>query len=322
MKIKLLPFLIIILQFILPKINFGQAPDLGAASGFALFTSTGAFTNLGTTNIAGDIGTNAGLFTGFPPGVVAGQIHVADAASVLASTAVQNAYTYMSSLGGSVLGVTLGNGQELIPGVYNTGAASTLNGDLILNALGNPNAIFIIRIGGAFATAAFSNIILINAASLCNVYWQIGGQFDLGANSVFRGTAIVDGAINLLDASSLFGRGLSRAGAISTHNNIVSFSPSNSGNITGTSLVCQGQTGVVYSIPLILNATNYLWTIPAGVMIVAGANTNSITVDFGFTSSSGNFAVNGSNSCGIGIGSANYPVLVSPLPTTSAIYHQ
>lgn len=322
MKNKLLFLFIVVVLFVYPKINFGQAPNLGAASAFTLFTATGAFTNLGTTNISGNIGTNAGLLTGFPPGVVNGQIHVEDASSALAATAVQNAYTYMSTLGGSVLGVLLGNGQEITPGTYNTGATSTLNGNLTLNALGNPDAVFIIRIGGAFATGISSNVILINSASFCNVYWQIGGQFDMGDNSVFAGTALVDGAVNMLEGSHLNGRILSRAGAISTHNITAAYLPSAAGTIAGTALVCQGQTEVIYTVPLINNATSYVWSLPAGALIVSGINTNSIKVDFGLTSVSGNINVYGVNACGNGTISANYSVTVSPLPPTSSIYHQ
>lgn len=321
MKRTILPLFIIIVILVIPNVNYGQTPNLGAASGFTLFTATGAFTNLGTTNISGDIGTNAGLFTGFPPGVVNGQIHVADAASVMAATAVQTAYTYMSTLGGSVLGVLLGNSQELTPGTYNTGAASTLNGNLTLNAQGNPNAIFIIRIGGAFATGISSNVILINSASVCNVYWQIGGQFDMGDNSVFAGTALVDGAVNMLEGSILNGRILSRAGAISTHNITAAYLPSAAGAITGTAVVCQGQTGVAYTVPIIPNATSYTWTLPSGALIVSGINTNSILVDFNLTSTSGYVSVFGSNSCGNGTVSSGFSVTVSPLPPTSAIFH-
>lgn len=86
---------------------------------------------------------------------------------------------------------------------------------------GNPDAVFIIQIDGAFATSTFSNIYLINSADACNVYWQINGRFDLGDGSVFQGTAVVNGAIELLGNSSLFGRALSRAGAISLHENTI-----------------------------------------------------------------------------------------------------
>ncbi len=69
----------------LPKINFAQTPDLGTASGFALFTAVGAFNNTGATNVTGNIGTNVGAFTGFPPGTFTGEINMADATSTQAA---------------------------------------------------------------------------------------------------------------------------------------------------------------------------------------------------------------------------------------------
>src|ERR1035437_387996 len=73
-------FLFILLTIILlafPKINFGQAPDLGTASGFSLFSADGAFTNFGTaTNVTGNVGTNAGAFNAFPEGTVTGNIYL------------------------------------------------------------------------------------------------------------------------------------------------------------------------------------------------------------------------------------------------------
>ena len=217
----------------------------------------------------------------------------------------------------------MGSGQTLTPGVYTTGAAAaTLNGNLTLDGLGNPDALFIIRIGGAFATGTYSNIILINQASACNVYWQAGGEFDLGDHSIFKGTLIVDGAINLLEGSSLNGRALSTAGAISLHNNNVDFQPSTASDITGTALVCQGQTGVNYSILAIDNATDYVWTLPAGATIATGINTNTIAVNFSSMATSGNITVYGTNACGNGIVSSNYTVTIGQVVPTSPIYHQ
>ncbi|MBK8706703.1 MAG: DUF3494 domain-containing protein [Saprospiraceae bacterium] len=56
---------------------------------------------------------------------------------------------------------------------------------------------------------------------MCNVYWQINGEFDLGDFSVFQGTLLVNGAINLLEGSTLTGRALSQDGAISLHSNVI-----------------------------------------------------------------------------------------------------
>ncbi|UPT69610.1 MAG: T9SS type A sorting domain-containing protein [Flavobacterium sp. JAD_PAG50586_2] len=91
------------------------------------------------------------------------------------------------------------------------------------------------------------------------------------------------------------------------------------GTILGASTACQGETGVIYSVPAIANATNYIWTLPSGASIASGLNTNSITVDFSATASSGDITVLGTNSCGTGIISVNHPVTVSPLPDTAGI---
>ena len=179
MKSTLRLMLTAVILFLIPIVNFGQtAPNLGTTSSFALFTAGGAFSVTGASSVTGNVGTNVGAFTGFPPGSLVGQIHVADLVSAQAATDVAVAYSDLTQ-GGTVIGVGLGNGQVLLPGVYQTGAASTLNGNLTLDGGGDPNALFIIRIGGAFATGASSTVSLINSASLCNVYWQIGGQFDL-----------------------------------------------------------------------------------------------------------------------------------------------
>ena len=323
MKSKLLLFIVVVLQLCFPSAMFGQAPDLGAASGFALFTVVGALNNSGATTVAGDIGSNSAATTGFPPGVVAGNIYNPPNATLAQAAAdVGTAYGYLSTLGGSVIGVGLGNGQTLMPGIYQTGAASTLNGVLTLDAQGDANAVFIIRIGGAFATGINSNVVLINGASYCNVYWQIGGQFDLGDYSIFKGNVIVDGAINLLEGSSVWGRVLSKAGAISTYNCNVRFLPANAVAITGNHTVCAGQTGISYTVAAISGATSYVWTLPSGAIIISGANTNSITVDFDLSALSGNITVAGINACGNGIVSPNYILTIAPLPLTSSIFHQ
>ncbi len=207
---------------ILPYTSFGQAPNLGTAINFSLFTSVGAFDNLGPTFIIGDIGTNAGAFTGFPPGTLVGSSYVADPTSLQAVNDIDIAYNSLVALAcDTVIGPLLGGGQTLPPKVYCITTASSLAGDLILDGQGDPNALFIFKIDGAFSTSTFSNVLLIDSAKWCNVYWQINGAFILGDNSVFRGTMINNGAISLLEGSNIIGRGLSKAGAIDLHNNKV-----------------------------------------------------------------------------------------------------
>ena len=220
-----------------------QTVNLGAAEPFAVFTAVGAFNNLGPSTVLGDIGTNAGVFSGFPPGVVVGNIHIADAVSTQAAADVLAAYGFLDGLPcGVVLGTGLGGGQILAPNTYCLGAASVLNGDLILDAGGDPSAMFIFQIDGALSTGVAAHVILVNGASTCNVFWQINGAFSLGPNSVFRGTAIAEGAISLLENSSVIGRALSTAGAIDMHSNVVTIGLPPICNITGNASFCFGQS--------------------------------------------------------------------------------
>lgn len=95
----------------------------------------------------------------------------------------------------------------------------------------------------------------------------------------------------------------------------ISSMPGIPGTIIGTSVVCQGQSGIVYSVPVIANATAYVWNLPGGASITSGANTNSITVSYSGLAVSGNISVRGTNAaCGNGPVSSNFSVSVNPLP--------
>jgi len=89
----------------------------------------------------------------------------------------------------------------------------------------------------------------------------------------------------------------------------------NPGNISGSSAVCRGQNNVTYTVPPISNATSYIWTLPTGA--TGTSSTNTITVNYGASSISGNITVKGSNtSCGNG-NAANFPVTVSITPSAA-----
>lgn len=224
-----------------------QAPDLGTAATFTLFTAEGAFTNTGATRATGDIGTDAGELTGFPAGIVIGQMQVENAASAQAATDVRAAYSTLSTRTcGVVTGVGLG-GQTLSPNTYCTGAAATLDGVLTLDGQGDPNSLFILNIGGALAASPSASVVLINGATVENVYWRIAGRFDLGESAVFRGTVLADGAINLLDGATLVGRALSQSGAITLARNTVSMQAAAPlpVELTGFSVEQQGQNALV-----------------------------------------------------------------------------
>jgi hypothetical protein len=160
-----------------------------------------------------------GALTGFPPGTVNGNIHIADSVTALAAANLGTAYTSLNALTcDSTIGATLGNGQILTPKVYCITTLASINGTLTLNALGNSNAVFVIKVNGALSTSIATQILLINSANFNNVYWQVNGAFTLGDSTVFKGTVIANGAISLLPNSSILGRGLTTAGAITIQN--------------------------------------------------------------------------------------------------------
>lgn len=87
--------------------------------------------------------------------------------------------------------------------------------------------------------------------------------------------------------------------------------PENAGIITGNNSVCQGENSVTYSVPAILNATTYSWTLPPGV--TGNSTTNILTVNFSKTATSGNITVKGHNDCGDGV-SYSLPIIVNQIP--------
>ena len=198
---------------------YGQLPNLGLAEKVTFLTSNGAFENTGPSSIIGNIGTNTGSFIGFPPGTITGYIHITDGVSNQASIDMNIAYTdLLNRTCTTVLGTTLGNDQIITPDIYCIGGASVINGNLILDGQNDPNSVFIFQLNNALSTNALSTITLINDASYENVFWQINGAVELGSNSTFCGTIIANGAINLLDFTTLNGKGLSINGAINLNN--------------------------------------------------------------------------------------------------------
>ncbi len=96
-------------------------------------------------------------------------------------------------------------------------SAASFTDSLYLNAQGNANAVFVIRINGALSTSVNSRVILLNGTQSKNVYWLVNGAVTINDNSIFRGSIICNnGAINLNTGVTLDGRALTTTGAINT----------------------------------------------------------------------------------------------------------
>ncbi len=92
--------------------------------------------------------------------------------------------------------------------------------------------------------------------------------------------------------------------------------PLDAGTISGATVVCQGKSSETYSIPEIMHAASYIWTLPPGVS--GTSSTNTITLNYSDTAISGNIVVAGINSCGSG-NSSSLSIVVNPTPPTPII---
>ncbi len=202
---------------IMPISNYAQAPNLGTAANFVLFTSTGAVTNTGKTLLTGNVGTNSGSNTGF--GNVNGVMHTSNGVTATAKADLLTAYNQLNTTTAtSAHSPLLGNGDTLKAGVYAISAPTTLNLNLILDAEGNPNAVFIFKLGATLSTNAASAIVLINGAKSCMVFWKVEGLVSMATNTAMAGTVIANNAaINMSTGATLEGRALSTTGAISVN---------------------------------------------------------------------------------------------------------
>jgi hypothetical protein len=203
------------------------APTLGTAGNFAVLAGS-AVTNTGPSVInGGSLGVSPGsAVTGFPPGIVTapGTIHTADAVAANAQSAVTMAYNDLAGqpCTADLTGQDLG-GMNLTSGVYcfpNTSAQ--LTGALVLNAAGNPNAVFIFKIGSTLTTASASSVVATGNLNPCNVFWQVGSSATLGSGTSFAGNILALTSITLVTNASIVGRALARNGAVTLDTNNIS----------------------------------------------------------------------------------------------------
>ncbi|OFX34490.1 MAG: hypothetical protein A2X08_10295 [Bacteroidetes bacterium GWA2_32_17] len=224
MKNQLLFALIAVMLFLMPTLNYAQAPSLGTAADFVLFSTDGAVSNSGISQLTGNVGTNNGSSTAF--GNVNGVMHDGDGVSAQCAADLLIAYNQLASTTPTYFPAPLlGNGQILIAGVYSISSATTLNLDLTLNAQGNSNAVFIFQVQGPLSTNANSKIKLINGALACNVFWKVEGLVSMASGTFMRGTIIANNAaINMNTGDTLEGRALSTAGAV-TIDGVLAYTP-------------------------------------------------------------------------------------------------
>src|ERR1700694_2132189 len=164
-------------------------PRLGTATSFAVLAGQ-AISNTGATTINGDVGispNNASSVTGFPPGIINGGTHYADAVALQAQNDLTTAYNDAANQTPFVdlSGQDLGN-KNLVPGTYHFSSSAQLTGPLTLSGFGT----YVFQIGSTLTTGSGSSVLLTNGAQACGVYWQVTSSATFGSTTAFQGTVM------------------------------------------------------------------------------------------------------------------------------------
>jgi hypothetical protein len=182
---------------------------LGTAGSYSVLAAT-AVVNTDSTSLSGDLGVSPGTaVSGFPPGILAGAIHAGDPSAATAQADLRAAIADGSSRTPHTEIVGDLGGRTFHTGVHHSTAALALTGTLILDAQGDPDAIFLFQTDAAFNTAASSTVVLTGGAQASNVFWVVTGAAGTGANSSLSGVILARGAITLGASTSLAGQALS-----------------------------------------------------------------------------------------------------------------
>ena len=244
-------------------LNNSISPNLNTVSVFGVFGGTAGVTNQGLNTVInnGSIATTAAatLVTGFHDaiaiytetplnkGFVTGAIYTAPplpgtATSLsIANQGLADANTAYLSISPASMpgGIDPGAGElgglTLAPGIYKSasGTFNISNGNLTLDAQGNPNAVWIFQsaagltVGIAGPTGAKS-INLINGALAKNVFWYVGSAATINAagGGVMVGTIIANSGVTFSTAGNtvqtvLNGRAISLLAAVTMVNTTI-----------------------------------------------------------------------------------------------------
>jgi len=223
--IGVLPLLTI---FLFPPTSSAVTPTIrpGSTTTFGVLAAT-TITNTGPTVISGTAGGDVGLFpgssfTGSTTVTMSGVQHIADAVANTAQTDLVTAFNDISAPTPVVLATPELASKTVTPGTYSASGGTFANsGSLVLDAQGDPNAVFIFQAASTLITSAGSTMSLLNGAQACNVYWKVGSSATLGTNSTFIGKIMALTSITANSGASIQGQLLARTGAVNLNANTI-----------------------------------------------------------------------------------------------------
>jgi hypothetical protein len=209
---------------VVPATAQASAVDLGTAAPFVVLGGS-TVTNTGVSVLGGDLGVSPGsALVGFGTAVVGGATHDNDAVALQAQSDLTNAYNVAAGQpvapARDLTGTDLGN-RTLSAGAYRFTSSAKLTGQLTLDGQGDPAAQFVFEIASTLTTATASSVRLINGASACHVFWQVGSSATIGTTTAFQGNVLALTSIAMNTGATATGRMLARNGAVTLQGNVL-----------------------------------------------------------------------------------------------------
>jgi len=203
--------------------------NLGSAGVFAVLGGSGVSNTGVTTRIIGDVGAHpTSTINGLLDANVIGKLYMT-ADPIVAQAKIDLTTAYNDAQSRSLDAISLPGqlgGLTLAPGLYVNSSTSGIsgtgsNGILTLDAGGNPNSVWIFKMGSTLVTDAGTGIVLAGGAQAKNIFWSVGSSATLGTSSIFYGTILADQSITLTTGATLYGRALTRVAAVTLDSNTV-----------------------------------------------------------------------------------------------------
>ncbi|MCU1328623.1 MAG: hypothetical protein JWN34_3993 [Bryobacterales bacterium] len=246
-----------------------QPVALGSNSTFVALGGT-TVTVTGGGTITGDIGISPGL--AFVPGVPAVTVKgtIYSGGPVAARAQADLTLAFNDAAGRQTPVIVAGNigGQTLTPGLYkSTSSLAISSGELTLDGLGDPNAVFIFQIASSLTVTSGRQVILTGGANALNIFWQVGTSATFGTTSIVHGNVLAAVSISVLTGATLNGRALAQSGAVTF----------DTGGGTSIGTPAPGSTGggggPAISVSGIVNDATFLGPVAAGsIAAVFGSN--------------------------------------------------
>jgi len=184
--------------------------NLGSAGSFAVM-ATASISSTGPVVINGNVGLAPGTSQGIPPAQVNGTIHVNDPIVTQAQADLLAAFndatsrsTNAQTLPGNMGGLTF------TPGLYVNSTSVLISGagpnnNVTLDAQGDPNAVFIFKMGSTLTTGVGSQVILAGGAKASHVFWQVATSATIDVGSIFQGDVLAATSITINTGAAVTG---------------------------------------------------------------------------------------------------------------------